>query len=190
LLILPAAWIIIVYQLADANILGWHDSETCKATMEILHPVLLIAGTVIAFSGWALTRNVSLVFLGTMCAIVLSREIGGQGTSFILYAGLVVLITYGHARLSNITTFLDSRLASSLMATGYICYAVSQLLDRGVIKRLGWLATWDTSWKPPYATQIEETLETLGGALLAVAVLATFVLALRHNSSSTAASGG
>jgi hypothetical protein len=180
LLTFPATCIIAVYQLADANVLGWHDSKTCKAAMEILHPALLIAGTVIAFSGWVLTRNISLAFLSIMCAFVLSREFGGQGTSFVLYAGLVGLITYGHTRLSNITTFLDSRLASSLIATGYICYAVSQLFDRGAIKRLGWLVTWDTAWKPPYATQIEETLEALGGALLLVAVLATFVLAVRH----------
>lgn len=173
-----------MYQLADANAMGWNDAAVCKASMEIFHPALLITGTLIAFSGWALTRNVSLAFLGVMCAFVLSREIGGQGTSLILYAGLVGLIIYGHAKPHNIATLLDSRFASSLMATGFLCYAISQLYDRGVIKRLGWLITWDTSWKHPYADQIEETLESLGGAFLIMAVLATLFLAVRHKSNS------
>lgn len=186
LLLVPAIWSITVYLLADANAMGWNDAAICKATMEILHPALLATGAVIAFFGWALTRNVSLAFLGTMCAFALSREFGGQGTSFILYAGLVGLITYGHTRLDAIATFLDSRFASSLMATGYICYAISQLLDRGVVKRLGWLVTWDTSWKPPYATQLEETMEALGGTFLALTVVVTFFLAVRHKSNSGA----
>ena len=36
LLLAPAVWGIIVYQLADANTMGWHDSAICKASMEIL----------------------------------------------------------------------------------------------------------------------------------------------------------
>ncbi len=180
LLLAPAVTIVIVYQLSDANVMDWSDSEICKATMEIFHPALLVVGTLIAFSGWVLTRNVSLAFLGVMCVFVLAREIGGQGTSVILYAGLVGLISYGHARPHNVATLLDSRFASSLMATTFLCYAISQLIDRGVIKRLGWMITWDTSWTPPYESQIEETLETLGGAFLITAVLVLLFLAVRH----------
>lgn len=190
LLLAPALWGIIVYQLADANVMGWNDSAICKAAMEFLHPALLMAGALIVFSGWALTRNVSLAFLGVMFVFVLSREFGGQGTSMILYTGLVGLITYGHARPGKLATLLDSRFASSLLATGFICYAISQLFDRGVVKRLGWLVTWDTSWIPPYATQIEETMETLGGAFLVLAALTTLFLAARNESNSAALGKG
>jgi hypothetical protein len=182
MLLVPAVWGVVVYQLEDADVIGWHNSAICQDIMEIVHPALLLSGALIAISGWGFVRDGSLAFLSVMCAFVVSREFGGQGTSLILYAGLVGLITYGHMRPGKIATLLESRFACSLMATCFLCYVISQLFDRGIIKRLGWLLTWDTSWKPPYSTQIEETMESVGGAFLLLAVLATLYLALRHRS--------
>lgn len=180
LLLIPAIWIIVIYLLSDADFMGWNDAETCKAFMEILHPALLATGVLIALSGWLLSRNTSLAFLSVMCAFLLAREIGGQGTSFILYAGLAGLIIYGYFNQLKLMTLLHSRFACSWLATGFICYAVSQLLDRGVIKRLGWLFTWDTSWRPPYTSQIEESLEALGGSFILLAVFVILILATRR----------
>ena len=78
-------------------------------------------------------------------------------------------------------TLLDSRLASSLMATCYIIYALSQLLDRNVAMRIGRLLLWDATWEIPYTSQIEESLETLGGLCLVLTVVVLIVLAVREH---------
>ncbi|MGD8268137.1 MAG: hypothetical protein PVG19_13395 [Desulfobacterales bacterium] len=38
-----------------------------------------------------------------------------------------------------------------------------------MVKRIGWLILWDTSWKPPHASNLEEALESLGGFFLLLA---------------------
>ncbi len=181
LLLVPVIWSIGIDRLADANAMGWSDSATNKAFMEILHPALLATGVLFALAGWLVTRNTSLAFLSVLCAFLLSRELGGQGTSIILYLGLVGLITYGYFNFHKLETLLGSRFITSCIATGFIIYAVTQMLDRGIIKRLGWLFTWDTSWRPPYSSQMEESLESLGGSFLLLAVLVTIVIAVRQS---------
>jgi hypothetical protein len=178
-MIAPPVCMAAIYQLAAADVWGWQTAGTLKATMEIIHPSILGAGALIGIGGWALTRNQSTAFVGIMCAFAFFRELGGQGTSIVLYLGLIALIVYAQLNSHKLVTLVASRLATSAMATGFICYAISQLLDRGVIKRIGWLFTWDTSWKPPYSSQIEESLETLGGLCLLLTVLLVLVFALR-----------
>jgi hypothetical protein len=179
LLALPLIWGGAVFQLAAANAFGWKDPANCHALMEIVHPGVLAVGSLVGLIGWFSKRDPSLMFLVVMLMFVLAREIGGQGTSVILYCGLVLLISYSYSNWKKLATLLESRMALSLMATGFICYLVSQLFDRGVIKRIGWLFTWDTSWKPAYSTQIEESLEALGGCFLLASVVVTLALAFR-----------
>lgn len=179
LLLAPAVCAFVIYQLSDANVWGWQTAGELKATMEIIHPSLLAFGALISLAGWALTKKQSLAFVGAMCGFAFFRELGGQGTSVVLYLGLIALIVYAQTKPEKLLLLLGSRVATSVMATGFICYAVSQLLDRGVIKRIGWMFTWDTSWKPPYSSQMEESLETLGGACLLLTVIVVLGLALR-----------
>jgi len=181
LLLLPALVSVVVYKLAEANIFGWSSTAQCKLVMEIIHPSLLAGGVLLALAGWCYSRNTSLAFVGVMCAFTLARELGGQGTSFILYIGLIGLITYGHNNLDKLATLLKSRLASSLMATAFIIYAISQLLDRGVAMRVGRLLLWDASWEIPFTSQIEESLESLGGLCLMLTVVVLIVLVVRDN---------
>jgi hypothetical protein len=183
LLLIPIAWCVIIYMLADADFMGWSNAGTAKDFMEIVHPSLLASGAALGLLGFAITRNSSLVFMGVMCAFVLAREIVGQGSSSILYIGLIALITYGYANRDRVHSLMQSRLASSCIASTFICYFVSQMLDRGVIKRIGWLFTEGTSWVPPYSSQIEESLESLGGAFLLVTVVVLVVLALQRKNS-------
>ncbi|HJP05254.1 MAG: hypothetical protein QGH46_09410 [Gammaproteobacteria bacterium] len=180
LLLIPIIWYVITYMLADANFMGWSNASTAKDFLEIVHPSLLASGVALGLLGFAITKNSSLLFISVMCTFGLAREIGGQGTSIILYLGLIALITYGYANRDKVQTLLQSRLASSCMATTFICYLVSQLLDRGVIKRIGWLFIQDTTWVPPYSSQIEESLESLGGAFLLATVAVLIVLAIRQ----------
>jgi hypothetical protein len=181
LLLLPVLVSLVVYKLADANAFGWQSSTPNKVMMEIIHPSLLAGSMLLALAGWLYSRNTSLAFMGVMCAFTLARELGGQGTSFILYIGLLGLITYGYYNLDKLATLLESRLASSLMATCFIIYAISQLLDRGVAVRVGRLLLWDASWEIPYTSQIEESLETLGGLCLVFTVVVLIILVARGN---------
>ena len=181
LLLPPLLVSLLVYKLAEANIFGWHSSTPCKAVMEIIHPSLLAGGALLALVGWRYSKNISLAFVSVMCAFTLARELGGQGTSFILYIGLLGLITYGYNNLDKLTILLKSTLASSLMATCFIIYAISQLLDRGFAVRVGRLLLWDSSWEIPYTSQIEESLETLGGLYLVLTVVVLIVLVVRGN---------
>ncbi len=57
----------------------------------------------------------------------------------------------------------------------FFCYALSQLMDKGLVKRLAKPFT-ETKW-PPYSTYIEESLESLGGFFLVLAVLSLILLA-------------
>jgi hypothetical protein len=181
LLLPPVLVSVVVYKLAEANIFGWSSTAQNKLVMEIIHPSLLMGGALLALAGWRYSRNTSLAFVGVMCAFTLARELGGQGTSFILYIGLIGLITYGYNNLDKLATLLESRLASSLMATAFIIYAISQLLDRGVAMRVGRLLLWDASWEIPFTSQIEESLESLGGLCLMLTVVVLIVLVVRDN---------
>ena len=181
LLLLPVLASLVVYKLAEANVFGWQSSTPCKLVMEIIHPSLLAGGMLLAFVGWGYFKNTSLAFIGVLCAFTLSRELGGQGTSFILLIGLLGLITYGYYNLEKLSTLLKSRQASSLMATSFIIYAISQLLDRGAAVRVGRLLLWDASWDIPYTSQIEESLESLGGLCLLFTVVVLIILVARDN---------
>ncbi len=166
LLIVPVLLIAAVYQLSAANFLGWGDSSVFKPLMEIVHPALLAGFLCFSLLRRLQTRDTAFAFLAVLSAFVLSREIMGQGSSIVLYAGLIGLIVYGRIHPHRIAPLLRSRWATSFLGMCFVCYLSSQLLDRGVVKRIGWLVLWDTSWEPPYASNLEEALESLGGLFL------------------------
>lgn len=177
LLAIPCLFLVVMYSLSRTDVLGWQDTSVCKQAMEILHPSLLAAATLISLAGWIRRRDAALAFLGILCAAALTRELLGQGSSFVFIFVLLSLITYGGGNRESIATLLQSPWATSLLGMCFVCYIASQLLDRGVIKRIGWLILFDTSWRPPYASNLEEGLETLGGLFLLIAAVFLLVLA-------------
>ena len=166
LLVVPVLFIVLVYSLCDANFMGWGDSDVFKPLMEIVHPILLAGFLLFSLLGWRLTRDVAFCFLLVLSVFVLARELTGQGSTFVLYAAIIGLILYGRHNPQRIESLLRSRWATSFLGMCFVCYLSSQLLDRGIVKRIGWLILWDTSWKPPYSSNLEEALETLGGFFL------------------------
>lgn len=172
LLIIPILLVVLVYHASEANFRGWGDSRVFKPLMEILHPSLLTGFLVASLLRLVACRDSAFAFLMVLSAFVLSREIMGQGSSIILYAGLIGLIVYGNKQPQRIASLLSSRWAASFLGMCFVCYLSSQLLDRGAVKRLGWLILWDTSWEPPHASNLEEALESLGGLFLLLAPLA------------------
>lgn len=157
---------LLVYCLSEANFQGWGDSGVFKPIMEILHPALLAGFMFVALLRLWMTRDATFAFLAILSVFVLTREIVGQGSSFILFAGLIGLFIYGNKRPERIASLLHSKWAICFMIMCFVCYLTSQLMDRGVVKRIGWLILWDTSWEPPHASNLEEALESVGGFFL------------------------
>jgi hypothetical protein len=166
LLFVPVLFVALVFSLCDANFLGWSDSDVFKPLMEIVHPILLAGFLLLSLQSWRLTRDVAFCFLTVLSVFVLARELVGQGSTFVLYAAIIGLILYGSHDPQRIGSLLRSRWATSLLGMCFVCYLSSQLLDRGIVKRIGWLILWDTSWKLPYSSNLEESLESLGGFFL------------------------
>jgi hypothetical protein len=166
LLVVPVLLATAICHVSAANYLGWGDSGVFKPVMEVVHPALLSGFLCLSLLRLMQSRDAAFAFLTALSAFVLSREIMGQGSSIILYAGLIGLAIYGYQQPQRIALLLRSRWATSFLGMCFVCYLSSQLLDRGMVKRIGWLVLWDTSWEPPYASNLEEALESLGGLFL------------------------
>ena len=166
MLMVPVLHILLVYHLSATNFSGWADRNAFKALMEIVHPALLAGFLLISLLRLWVSRDAVFAFLAVLSVFVLGRELMGQGSTFILFAGLIGLIIYGRTHPDRIVSLLQSRWAMSFLGMCFVCYLCSQLLDRGIVKRIGWLIFWDTSWKPPFSSNLEESLESLGGFFL------------------------
>jgi hypothetical protein len=172
LLLVPVLLLAVIYHASAVNFLGWADSGVFKPLMEIVHPALLAGFLSLSLLRLISNRDPAFAFLTILSVFVLSREIMGQGSSIVLYAGLIGLVIYAHKHPQRIALLLRSRWATSFLGMCFVCYLSAQLLDRGVVKRIGWLVLWDTSWEPPYASNLEEALESLGGFFLLLTPLA------------------
>jgi hypothetical protein len=166
LLIIPILLSVLVYSLSAANFLGWGDHRVFKSLMEIVHPALLAGFLVVSLLRLFVSRDTAFAFLAVLSIFVLGREIMGQGSTVLLYAGLIGLLVYGNRHPDRLVSLLRSKWATSFLGMCFVCYLSSQLLDRGIVKRIGWLILWDTSWKPPFSSNLEEALESLGGLFL------------------------
>ncbi len=180
LLFVPVLYVILMFFLSANNIFGWQDTHVCKNVLEIIHPALLGSAVFLAFVGWFWLRDFSLASIGLLCCGALGREILGQGYTFVFVIAILVVVVLVEQNRERMVSFLQSRLATSLLSMTFICYLVSQLLDRGLIKRIGWLLMWDTSWDVPYSSNIEESLETLGGLFLVLTILSLILLGYRR----------
>ena len=176
LLIVPILFIALVYYFSAVNFLGWADRNLFKSLMEIVHPALLAGFLLVSVIRLWGSRDTAFAYLAVLSVFVLGRELMGQGSTFILFAALIGLIIYGRWHPDRIASLLQSRWALSFLGMCFVCYLCSQLLDRGIVKRIGWLIFWDTSWKPPFSSNLEESLESLGGFFL---LLTPFVIRAR-----------
>jgi hypothetical protein len=166
LLIVPILYIVLVYSLSEADFRGWGDHSIFKPLMEVVHPALLAGFLLVSLLRLWVSRDPAFAFLAVLSVFVLGRELMGQGSTVILYAALIGLIIYGNRYPDRIASLLQSKWATSFLGMCFVCYLSSQLLDRGIIKRIGWLILWDTSWRPPFSSNLEEALESLGGLFL------------------------
>lgn len=153
----------------------WDETGRWKDLFEIAHPALLVLGAFLGFLGRVQYRRTAFVFLGTIFAVALFREIAGQGWTSVFCGGMLVLIVYGLLNPEKLTLLHESRWTLSFVGMCFFCYVLSKLLDMGLVKRLA-KPFAKTKW-PPYSSYIEESLEFLGGFFLVLAVLSLFFLA-------------
>jgi hypothetical protein len=173
----PVLFIVLMYILSDANIFGWQDSSVCKNDLEIIHPALLLLTIILSVGGWLKAKDSALLFLGFLAAFFLTRELLSQTnvSTSVVIAGIIGLIIYANRDLERIKTLLNSKWSTSLLGMCFICYFISQLFDRGFIKRIWWLVKMDTSLKLPYSSNIEEGLESLGGFFLVLTSISLII---------------
>lgn len=171
LLAVPVAVIALVYALSLNDIAGSADEDVFKRYMEILHPTLLAGFLLVAWGRWLATRDAAFAFLGVLAACTLSREIIGQGSSFIVYAGIVALYWYSVRHPEKLGTLFNADWVLSFIFMCFVCYATSQLLDRGAVKHIGRFILADSEWKLAHSSNLEEALESLGGGFLLLASL-------------------
>jgi len=166
LLIVPMLFSVLIYTLSEVDFQGWGDRHRFKYLMEIVHPAFLATLLLVSLQSWFSTKDTTFAFLTMLSVLVLGRELVGQGAGFVFYPALIGLVVYGNRNPDRIASLLRSRWATSFLGMCFLCYLSSQCLDRGLVKRIGWLIFWDTSWKPPHASNLEESLESLGGLFL------------------------
>ncbi len=166
LLIVPILFSVLIYTLSEVDFQGWGNRHRFKYLMEIVHPAFLATFLLVSLQSWFSTKDTTFAFLTVLSVFLLGREFVGQGAGFVLYPALIGIVVYGNRNQNRIASLLRSRWATSFLGMCFLCYLISQFLDRGLVKRIGWLILWDTSWKPPHASNLEEALEALGGLFL------------------------
>jgi len=171
LLAIPVALILGVYQLSESNFRGWDNSQVLRADMEIIHPVALLCFTLVAFQSWQLTRAYVYGWLAIMGAAVVMREIHFEGSDIIVYTTLIVLWGLAWKRPEKLSELWNNRLALSLLVMCFTSWILSESFDRGIIKNIIQLAIGDQEWDLKHATNIEESMECLGGTFLLFSVL-------------------
>ena len=169
LLVVPVLVVGLVYLVSFSDFAGSSDDDIFKAYMELLHPALLFGFLIVSWARWIVTRQPMFAFLGVLSVCVFSREIIGQGSSFIVYAGIIVLWIYASRHHERVASLLKSDWIMSFLFMCFVCYAASQILDRGAIKHIGRFVLADSEWRLAHSSNLEEALESLGGAFLLLA---------------------
>ncbi len=166
LLLVPAVVAPAVYALSEADVFGMGDGSRFKVQMEVVHPSLLAVMAGLSWGWWAVARTPAFAFLGVLALFVFAREFMGQGSSEILYLGVIGLLVYGNRRRETIEPFLKNRLATSLVGACVACYVLSQLLDRNILLGIARGLSGNAGLKIGQSSNMEEALETTGGLLL------------------------
>jgi hypothetical protein len=130
----------------------------------------MLAGFVVRgnrIAGW-------MALLG--CAFFI-REIHFEGSGYIMAIILLGIGRMAWRQPHRFTALWNARFALSLIAMCGISYGCSEVLfDRGLIEQPFRIIFSDPDWNLPYSSNIEESLETLGGFFL---LLSGFVFLFR-----------
>lgn len=175
LLAIPAVALLIAL-LSSRDFLEWDSRSTLKPVLEIIHPGLLFGFTVIALVGWLGKGYHVSAWMALLGSAFLMREIHFAGSDYLM--GIIVLgiAVYVWRHPSKFEALWATPWSLSLLVMSLVSYGCSEVLfDRGLIKQPFEIIFSDPEWKLPYSSNIEESLETLGGFFLLLSgVIFTF----------------
>lgn len=176
ILIIPCVALIIA-TLSSQNFMNWQTGHVLKNVLEVLHPALLGTFTGIMFIGFVARRNQIAGWMALLGSAFFMREIHFEGSDFIMTFILLGIGVTAWRQPSRFTDLWNAPMTLSLIAMCGISYGCSEVLfDRGLIKQPFEIIFSDPEWKLPYSSNIEESLETLGGFFL---LLSGFVFLFR-----------
>lgn len=168
LIVIPILQWLLVAHLSAIGFHEWQNHTVFKSLMEWVHPCILLAFTLIVLQRWRLDRTYTYGWLSILGFTLFCRELHFIGSSITSYTILIImaLIVFRHP--DRLRPLFKVRWASSFFAMTWLLYLTSQLIDRGVIKRVGWVLLQNPEWDIPYSSNIEESLESLGGLFLLI----------------------
>ena len=153
--------------LAHQDFLGWSVKGVLKSKLEILHPTLLLCFAFDSMWDWRKYSSSAFGGMSLLGFAFVMREIHFQGSDYLMAVIVLGVLVSAWRRPERYADLWKSEWAISLLFMGFISYFCSEiLLDRGLIKQPFELLYGDPDWKLPFSTQMEESLETLGGLFL------------------------
>ncbi len=157
----------VVILLIRQSPIGW---LTEKPVQEIIAPtvICLTAVLVLFVHRWA--RELFTIMLAVLVWALFMRELHFIGTSWALYATVVVLAFLASAKRDELSEFLGQRSIGALLGLSLWTYIVSKMFDRHYFSFLPAYHDWNNN--------VEETLETCGHLF----VLSLVVMTLRYAS--------
>ncbi len=171
-LLIPIVIGLVILAVSSFNLFGWHDEGLAKDQLEIAHPSLLAIAVILSILGRILYKDLSLSFMILLSGALLSREILGQGNSWIVYLAIIILIVWAEfSQKGGPTSLKNHKPATIALFLAFFSYLISQILDRGLIKTLMRFVSGDPELKIPYSSNIEESLETLGGFFVVLTII-------------------
>ena len=166
LLFIPVIHFALVKYLSSEDLLFFQESAYVKQVFEIIHPSLLFVTMLLCWQGWRLSGRFAFGWLALFASCMFCREVHFEGSSVILVVGSLTLLAVAVRRTDERRAFLERRWACSFYFMGLICYLISQLLDRGILKHVIRWVTQDSSFKIFHSSNVEESMESLGGLFL------------------------
>lgn len=178
LLLIPAIHLGLISYLSQQKIGIFHNEVDPKVLFEQIHPAILVVFTLLSLQGWRLTRRYAFGWMTIFGCVLFCREMHFYGSGPILVGGLLLLLRAAIKQPEERRAFLSQRWAASWFTLSFVSYVVSQLLDRGVFEFIGRVIVWNFRWTLLHRSNMEETLETLGGLFLVFTTLTILASAL------------
>jgi hypothetical protein len=158
---------LIVAALSSQDFQGWGAEYVLKNKLEIAHPGLLFAFTLVTLAGWLLRGHRISGWMSLLGAAFFMREIHFEGSDYLMVVIVLGIFVYVWRNPDRFSALWKAHWPLSLLAMCFISYACSEVLfDRGLIKQPFEIIFDDPEWMLPYSSNIEESLETLGGLFL------------------------
>jgi len=149
----------------------FRDEDATKRVFELIHPAVLVGFTLVSLQGYRLTRSTQFGWLTLFGAVLFCRELHFFGSGPILVGGLLMLLWAAVRQVEERRSFLAERWPASLFTLSFVSYVISQLLDRGVFQFSIQTIRGNPHWILLHRSNMEESLETLGGCFLLLTAL-------------------